>query len=121
MYAAPRPRGPAGKPVFGVTAQIAEFERGLIRERVNAGPRAAQARGRGFRQVSRQQAPPALSNVRAGRSGRFQGGEHGRGPAEEERPAAVALGGGLGSLRHGLQATPDTPRPRPPRWRGAPP
>ncbi|HJS87541.1 MAG TPA: recombinase family protein [Acetobacteraceae bacterium] len=35
----------AGRLVFGLMAQIAEFERGLIRERVNAGLRAAKARG----------------------------------------------------------------------------
>ena len=35
----------AGRLVFGLMAQIAEFERGLIRERVNAGLRAARARG----------------------------------------------------------------------------
>jgi DNA invertase Pin-like site-specific DNA recombinase len=37
---------PAGKLVFGVMAQIAEFERELIRERVNAGLKAAKARGK---------------------------------------------------------------------------
>ncbi|MBV8093163.1 MAG: recombinase family protein [Acetobacteraceae bacterium] len=36
----------AGRLVFGVMAQIAEFERELIRERVNAGLRAARARGK---------------------------------------------------------------------------
>jgi len=35
----------AGRLVFGLMAQIAEFERGLIRERVNAGLKAAKARG----------------------------------------------------------------------------
>jgi len=35
----------AGRLVFGLMAQIAEFERGLIRERVNAGLQAAKARG----------------------------------------------------------------------------
>ncbi len=37
--------GSAGRLVFGLMAQIAEFERELIRERVHAGLRAAQARG----------------------------------------------------------------------------
>jgi len=36
---------PAGRLVFGVIASVAEFERELIRERVTAGLRRAQARG----------------------------------------------------------------------------
>ena len=36
---------PAGRLVFGVLAQIAEFERELTRERIHAGLQAAQARG----------------------------------------------------------------------------
>jgi len=36
---------PAGKLVFGIFASLAEFERELIRERVNAGIKAAKARG----------------------------------------------------------------------------
>jgi hypothetical protein len=47
--------------------------------------------GRWFRQVSRQQVPPALSNAQAARSGRLQDGKDGRGPAKEEQSAA---GGG---------------------------
>jgi len=37
---------PAGRLVFGIFAALAEFERDLIRERVNAGLAAARARGR---------------------------------------------------------------------------
>lgn len=36
---------PSGKLVFGIFASLAEFERELIRERVNAGIKAAKARG----------------------------------------------------------------------------
>lgn len=36
---------PAGKLIFGIFASLAEFERELIRERVNAGIKAAKARG----------------------------------------------------------------------------
>ena len=36
---------PAGKLVFGIFAAMADFERSLIRERVNAGIKAAKARG----------------------------------------------------------------------------
>jgi len=38
--------GPEGKLVFHVFAALAEFERGLIRERTHAGLTAARARGR---------------------------------------------------------------------------
>lgn len=37
---------PGGRLIFHVFAALAEFERGLIRERTNAGPAAARARGR---------------------------------------------------------------------------
>ncbi len=37
---------PQGKLVFGIFASLAEFERSLIRERVNAGLQAARLRGR---------------------------------------------------------------------------
>ena len=52
---------------------------------------AARLDSRWFRQVSRQQVQPALSNAQAARSGRLQDGKDGRGPAKEERSAA---GGG---------------------------
>ena len=38
-------RTPTGKLIFGIMASIADFERELIRERVNAGIKAAKARG----------------------------------------------------------------------------
>src|SRR5512145_2712278 len=48
-------RSPSGKLVFHIFAVLAEFERGVIRERTTAGLRAARERGRvGGR-------PPALS------------------------------------------------------------
>jgi putative DNA-invertase from lambdoid prophage Rac len=37
---------PAGKLVFGILVQLAEFEREQIRERINAGMAAAKARGK---------------------------------------------------------------------------
>ena len=37
---------PQGKLVFGIFASLAEFERSLIRERVNAGLEAARLRGK---------------------------------------------------------------------------
>ena len=39
---------PTGRLVFGLMAQIAEFERELIRERVTAGIAAAESRGMAF-------------------------------------------------------------------------
>lgn len=52
---------PAGKLVFHVLAAIAEFERDLIRERVIAGIRAAQARGV---KLGRPQKPVNESRIR---------------------------------------------------------
>lgn len=37
---------PSGKMIFGIFAALAEYERELIKERVNAGLKAARARGR---------------------------------------------------------------------------
>jgi len=62
---------PAGRLVFGVMAQIAEFERALIRERVHAGLRAARARGRALgrpRSLTPHQAREAARMVAEGKS-----------------------------------------------------
>ena len=64
-------KSPAGRLVFGVMAQIAEFERELIRERVNAGLRAARARGKALgrpHSLTPHQAREAARMVAEGKS-----------------------------------------------------
>jgi DNA invertase Pin-like site-specific DNA recombinase len=62
---------PAGKLVFGILAQLAEFEREQIRERINAGMAAARARGKhlGRRHaLTPHQRREALKLVESGKS-----------------------------------------------------
>ncbi|MBV9208535.1 MAG: recombinase family protein [Actinobacteria bacterium] len=64
-------KSPAGRLVFGVMAQIAEFERALTRERVNAGLRAARARGKALgrpHSLTPHQAREAARMVAGGKS-----------------------------------------------------
>jgi DNA invertase Pin-like site-specific DNA recombinase len=69
---------PSGKLVFHVLAAIAEFERELIRERVLAGLRAAQARGVKLgRPRKAVDVARILEDQRAGRSYREIGRDHG--------------------------------------------
>lgn len=53
----------AGKLIFGIFASLAEFERELIRERVNAGIKAAKARGVRFG-AKRKLSPEILQQAR---------------------------------------------------------
>ena len=59
-----------GKLVFGTFASVAEFERSLIRERVNAGLQAARQRGRkgGRPRVGEEKLAHASALLRAGYS-----------------------------------------------------
>ena len=61
---------PQGKLVFGIFASLAEFERSLIRERVNAGLQAARLRGRkgGRPRVEQEKLSHASALLRAGYS-----------------------------------------------------
>lgn len=59
---------PGGRLVFHVLGAIAEFERDLIRERTNAGVKAAMARGVRFGQ------PPALDPKQIGQAQRMRDG-----------------------------------------------
>ncbi len=61
---------PQGKLVFGIFASLAEFERSLIRERVNAGLQAARLRGRkgGRPRVGKDKLSHASALVKAGYS-----------------------------------------------------
>lgn len=55
---------PSGKLIFGIFASLAEFERDLIRERTNAGLKAARARGkRGGRKFALTKAQVRLAEV----------------------------------------------------------
>lgn len=61
---------PQGKLEFGIFASLAEFERALIRERVNAGLQAARLRGRrgGRPRVGEEKLAPASALLKAGYS-----------------------------------------------------
>lgn len=59
---------PSGKLIFGIFAALAEFERELIRERTNAGLKAARARGRkGGRQFALTKAQVRLAQAAMGK------------------------------------------------------
>ena len=61
---------PQGKLIFGIFASLAEFERSLIRERVNAGLQAARQRGRkgGRPKVGQDKLSHASALLKAGYS-----------------------------------------------------
>ena len=61
---------PQGKLIFGIFASLAEFERSLIRERVNAGLQAARQRGRkgGRPKVGQEKLTHASALLKAGYS-----------------------------------------------------